>query len=192
MRSMRAVRARRDSAVTASGASDTIESITQRLRIASLKRERRDDNTRALRSIQHGAEQWEPWQVGLLGMADVLARREDHEALARANRQSGYRDRAAAAARAKRRQDPTLRVARLPAGRPAVSLVALLIRAGVSTHREFNIPYPRIARFIVDQVARRVPAPLRARLLGAPPAAQQRVRIASRLRQTARRYPGAK
>jgi hypothetical protein len=159
-----------------------------RQRIVNLRRARGEDSASGPRSAKHATQPWDAWQTDLIGTAYSIRAREEGEALAKSTRHAGYQTRAAAAARARRHNDPALAPPKLKAGRPA-TLLARLIKAGVNVHRRSNVSYRVIAEFLVDTVAKYLPPSLRAEFLGAPPVSQQKMRIALRLRQTARRQP---
>lgn len=182
---MRAVRAQPDSGVTV----EPQELVLARLRAHSLKRERREANRLELKKVQHRVQQWEPWQAGLIALAGIIRDKELAETVASANRHAAYRYRAAATARAKRRNDVTLAAPKARAGRPANISITRLLKAGAKAHHRDRVSYRALAAFMVDTVSRFLSPTQRSLLLGAPPSAQQKMRLASRLRQMTHRHP---
>jgi hypothetical protein len=184
------VRSRRDSGVTVtprkaaakSWRDDPILSV----KAAGIRRAERDRNVTDLRRIQRRAKQWEPWQGGLIAAAAIfvekIAPRDDRQAEMRAAA-TRERDRLSAQARrGTRAQVPAKRAA----GRPASASETFFVRVGVQAHVVHDVPYLRVAEFIVNTVAKLyIPRQYRSRVVGPSELspAQQKVRLAQRMRQ---------
>jgi hypothetical protein len=163
---VRAVRANRDSGVTVD---DSDDQVILRLRGHKIHRQLRDENRAGLKHIQRRAQQYEPWQRGLLQMAGIWQERaahEDRDEKGRDTRRLARRqERARAAARTKRRCGRAS-VPQVKTGRPSTVASSPLLHASVNAHRNFHVSYRKIAEFLVDTVARRLSPKLRCRLLG--------------------------
>lgn len=143
------------------------------------------ENRFGLERIKRRPEDYEPWQRGLLQTAAIWRDEAMREALEKEQRASLRRARAAIAARQKRGQRIQRKARRL-GGRPRTT-DTLLLRAGVSTHKNWHVRYSVIAAFLVDTVAKRLPKPLRERLIAPGKPALQKFRLAQSLRQASSR-----
>lgn len=131
----------------------------------------------------------QPWQSELLALARLWIVRADWEKADSHARLAARRAREQATRRAKRAGDAPPAKAR--PGRPAMALSARLIVAGVDAQRVSGLTFQQVATFIVDDLAPRLPAELRKKLIGAKASrARQVARVSARLRRaSSRRRP---
>lgn len=132
------------------------------------------------------ASSYEQWQTDLLALARLWMVRADWEKADSRSRLAARRAREQATRRAKRTGVPP--PPKATPGRPAMALSARLVMAGAESQRKHGITFDRIATFLVQDIAPRLPSDLRRKFLGGRASDQRHTaKLSARLRRAASR-----
>lgn len=132
------------------------------------------------------ASSYEPWQNDLLALARLWIVRADWEKADSRSRLAARRAREQETRRAKRTGEvPPSKAA---PGRPALALSSRIVIAGAESQRKHGITFDRIAAFLVQDIAPRLPGDLRRKFLGGRASdKRQTAKLSARLRRAASR-----